>query len=603
MPLDYFRRASFVCLCVYSAILSLAYHFGYLGVDFKKASKSALSFDSGFLVLARTPSQEGWGGWIFEGQILRSPMRGLVLARFPRNFPLVDVRPGDIVWVSGKLIIPEPARNPGDFDVRSFFSIHGISYRIDAYSLKFVARSLSPRWRIFSWAAVFRKSIQGAFGSRFDPVKARLLSGMVLGLKGRLPKTLNRQIQNAGVMHLLVPSGTKVALILAGIWFLGYRMSLRPLPRWGLAALAGSFYAIAVGGEPPYVRALLAALFFEWGLRSGRDAVPFQALVLSAWSELLWDPMSLFSMGFQMSYAAAFGLILGFPHLEGYSSLIKGNFPRRIIQIFGATVIVEAVLWPIFALGFGCAPFLGALANLILFPLAGAFMFGGLALWLSVLAHLEWISQILTWGLNGGLSFFCAVCRFFSGLPWSFVFLSHWSPFSLAAYYLAMFSLFLCPRWKLSAYFAAAALSVLLFGLARDLMSRSPTEITYLSLPRGQAALIQEKNRGASLVFFNANAGLVLKILRSEGVRKIRNLFLLPGSSSLEAERLASHLKILAVQRENADFQIQRGGYRFYFSSPEIQDGTRKFDIITSLRRHAVRAEINDRGIKIDASF
>ncbi len=603
MPLDYFRRASFVYLCVYIAILSLAYHFGYLGVNFKKASKPGLFFDSKFLVLAQSPSREGWGGWVFKGRILRSPLRGLVLARFPRNFPILDVRPGDMILVSGKLRVPKPARNPGDFDVRSFFSIHGISYRIDAYSSKFVARSLNVRWRVFSWAAAFRKSIQGVFSSRFDSVKARLLSGMVLGLKGRLPKTLNRQIQNAGVMHLLVPSGTKVALVLAGIWFFCYRMSLRPLARWGLAALAGSFYAIAVGGEPPYVRALLAALFFEWGLRSGRDAVPFQALVLSAWSELLWDPLSLFSMGFQMSYAAAFGLILGFPHLEKYSLMIEGNLGRRIFQILGATVIVEAVLWPIFALGFGCAPFLGALANLILFPLAGAFMFGGLALWLSVLAHLEFLSQILTWGLNRGLSFFCAVCRFFSGLPLSFVFLSHWSPSSLTAYYLAMFSLFLWPRWKLSAYCAVAALSVFLFGLAHDTIFRSRVEVTYLSLPRGQAALIQEKNRGASLVFFNANAGLVLKILRSEGVGKIRNLFLLPGSSPLSTERLASHLKISTIQRENVDFQIQKGGYRFYFSSPAIQDGTRKFDIITSLRRHAVKAEINDRGIKINASF
>ncbi len=592
-----------MCLCVYIAILSLAYHFGYLGIGFKKALQPALSFDSGFLVLAQSPSQEGWGGWIFEGKILRLPIRGLVLARFPRNFPLLDVRPGDMVLVSGELKLPEPARNPGDFDVRSFFSIHGISYRIDAYSLKFISRSIDARWKIFSWPFAFRKSIQRVFYSRLDPVKARLLSGMVLGLKGRLPKILNRQIQNAGVMHLLVPSGTKVALILAGIWFLALRASLRPFIRFCLAALAGGFYAIAVGGAPPYVRALLAALFFEWGLRSGRDAVPFQALVLSAWTELLWDPLSLFSMGFQMSYAAAFGLIIGFPHLERYSAIFKGNFGRRIFQILGATVIVEAVLWPIFALGFGCAPFLGALANLILFPLAGAFMFGGLALWLSALTHLELISQMLTWGLNQGLSFFCAVCRFFSGLPLSFVFLSHWSPFSLMAYYLALFSLFFWPRWKLTAYFAAAALSVLLFGLIRNLISQPRTAITYWSLPRGQAALIEEKTGGASLVFSRANAGVVLKILRAQGVSRIRNLFLLPGSSSFEAERLASNLKILAVQKEKADFQIQRGGYRFYFSPPEIQEGTKKFGIITSLRRHAVRAEINDRGIKIDASF
>ena len=603
MPLSYFRRASFVGLCLYMAALSAAYRFGYLGVHFTQNANSPFSFGAGFAVLVQTPSQEGWGGWTFEGRILNSRLRGRVLARFPRNFPLLDVSPGDIVWVAGKLKVPMSARNPGDFDVRSFFSTRGISYELDAYSLRLAARGLSLRWEFFSLAASFRKSVQKVFYSRLDSVYARLLSGMVLGLKGRLPKTLNRQIQDAGVMHLLVPSGTKVALVLAAIWLLGRFAALRPLVRLLIAALVGGFYAAAVGGEPPYLRALLAALFLEWGLRSGRDAVPFQALTLSAWVELLWDPMSLFSMGFQMSYAAAFGLIFGFPQFERWTAMLGKSWLKRILQILGATLIVEGVLWPIFAVGFGRAPFLGALANLILFPLAGIFMFSGLALWLSVLVHTNSLSWGLTWALNGGLSFFCAVCRFFSGLPMASIFLSHWGASSLIAYYLALFSLFFCPRWKIAAYFASGALLVLVSHFAWDMVFRPQMEITYFSLERGQAALIRGKEEGTSLVLASPSAEPILRILRSEGIARIGTLFLLPGSSFLAAQKLASHLKIISIKRESANFKIFRGAYRFYFKPPAVQDGMRKFDIINSLRRRAVRAVINNHGIKIDATF
>ncbi len=603
MPLSYFRRASFIGLCLYMAVLSAAYRFGFLGLHFSRSAKPPLAFSAGFEVLAETPSREGWGGWTFEGKILHSRLRGRVLARFPRNFPLMDVRPGEVVLVSGKLKIPASMRNPGDFDVRSFFSARGIFYELDAYSLRRISHLTSFRWLILSKAAAFQKSVQRVFGARFSAVNARLLSGMVLGLKGRLPRTLNREIQDAGVMHLLVPSGTKEVLVLAGIWFLGIVAALRPWPRFLIAALIGGFYAIAVGGEPPYLRALFAALFFEWGLRSGQDAVPFQALTLAAWAELLWNPLSLFSMGFQMSYAAAFGLILGFSRWEFQAGNKGKSYFRKMARMLGATLIVEAVLWPIFAVGFGRAPFLGALANLILFPLAGFFMFGGLFLWASEFLHVSFLSGVLMGALNGGLSFFCFVCRFFSRLPFSSVGLSHWDGISVLVYYLLILAFFLAPHWKSSLFLVF--LAALIFASRAFIVQihQPDLEAIYFSLDHGQAALIREKGNSPSLILANAHAGPLIKILRSEGVSKIRTLFLLPGSSFLDAGKLAAHLKILSIERKNADFQIVRGGAHFYFQPPGLQEGSRKFDIITPLRRHAVRAAIKARKITIDETF
>ena len=585
------------------AILSVAYRFGYLGVHFARNARPPLYFGASFEILAKPPGREGWGGWTFEGKILNSRLQGLVLARFPRNFPLADLSPGDIVWVKGQLKTPEPARNPGDFDVRSFFSVNGISYELNAYALHWVSHPINARWTVLSWAASFRKSLQKAFNSRLNGVDARLLSGMVLGIKGRLPKILNRQIQDAGVMHLLVPSGTKVALVLAGVWFLGRLAALRPFPRLFIAALGGGFYAAAVGGDPPYTRALFAALFFEWGLRSGKDAVPFQALTLAAWVELLWNPLSLFSMGFQMSYAAAFALIIGFSHWERGEKARGKSWLGRVSQILGATLIVEIALWPIFAVGFGRAPFLGALANLILFPLAGAFMLGGIFLWLSVLMRIELLSCLLTWALKGELSFFCGVCRFFSGLPFSFVYLSRWNEVSILVYYLFVLAVLIAPKWKVSASLASLALMIFVFHKFIVKVSQPLLEVSYFSLDDGQAALICEKGHEPSLVLSSRKTGAILRILHSKGIRKIKTLFLLSPASLAGAENLATHLKIASISRESADFKISRGVWRFYFQPPMIQEGGRKFDIINSLRRRAVRAKIYNRGIKINATF
>jgi competence protein ComEC len=604
MPLGYFSRVSFILVAVYMTVLVFFHHLGLFSPRVSSELRPCLGhFEAGFEVLATTPAKEGWGGWAFEGEIVGYGSGQRLLTRFPKNFPMKDVRPGDYVFLSGKLERPRGPRNPGDFDVRGFLADRGIEFILTGFSIDIMGRSLNPRWILLAWAAGLRKSIQDSFRKYLNPLDARLLSGMVLGLKGRLPRKLNRSIQDAGVMHLLVPSGTKVALVLAGIWLFCYALSLRPISRFICCVGGGGFYTLAVGGDPPYFRALCAALILELGLRLGRDAVPFQALVLSAWLSLLLNPLALFSMGFQMSYLATFGLIVAMPSFEKFWPAFLPPWALALIRMGLATGIVEILLWPIFALGFGRAPFLGALANIVLLPFAALFMAGGFLLWALSSARFLTLSFLCAWGIKKWLLVFCAICRLFARLPFAALELSHWSAAYVAVYYLAAGAFLVIPRLKVSLLLAALAF---LFGVSNFYLNQinaPKLSVLYLSLSRGEAAIVSERGEAPVLILKGSSSGPIIGVLRAEGIRFLKKVVIL-GNDPIgfrAIEGLSARVGISAIVVEKKSFKICQGHVCLSFGPPGVQRGEEKFDIIDSLRHRAVEVATNGDWIKIKA--
>lgn len=584
------------------ALLAFLHRRGFFGLPLDSELRPCLGrYDAGFLVLAETAPKEGWGGWAFEGKIVGLGPRQRLLARFPGNFPIQDARPGEYLFLSGKLERPRGPRNPGSFDVRGFLSDRGIQFILTTFSISGMGMRPGLGWTLENWAAAMRMSMRESFRRFLSPLDAGLLSGMTLGLKGRLPRKLRRAIQDAGVMHLIVPSGTKVALVLIGIWSLCYAASLGPVWRLIFCMALGGFYALAAGGDPPYLRALGAALFLEGGVRLGRDVDPFQALVLSAWTALIVDPLTLFSMGFQMSYAATFGLIVAMPAFERLWPRTWPPWIRYACRMGLATAIVEILLWPIFALGFGRAPFLGATANIILFPLAAFFMFGGFLLWVLNLAPCLPLALAVAWSLQKGLFIFCVICRFFSALPYAALELSHWSGVGVLAYYLAAGAFLLIPRFRASAILAF--LAALLWASHRCLILTQQPELSvlYLSLPRGEAAIVKERGKPPFLAVKDAPAGVVAGVLRAEGIGALGKIVV--GGDDSKGSRLVkaigSRVSISSVVKGERVLRICRSRVCFGFDPPIVQRDSRKFDIISSLRRHAVEVSTNGNWVRI----
>lgn len=227
-------------------------------------------------------------------------------------------QPGNFLMVKArKLVRPKPALNPNQMDYAEYLRRRGIGWTIylPAGSFRTLNKkahtTLLPRPARVSQKAdsVLRAYLGG--GESYGLVKA-----MLLGRRDDLGPDLLQSYASAGAIHVLAVSGLHV-----GVLFLLLSLSLGWLKKWcwgrgvyvlSIVALLGT-YALITGLSPSVVRASLMCAVLAIAQTVNRKHHSLNALALSAFLILLLDPLSLFSVGFQLSYAAVAGILLLYP--------------------------------------------------------------------------------------------------------------------------------------------------------------------------------------------------------------------------------------------------------------------------------------------------
>ncbi|MGC8905638.1 ComEC/Rec2 family competence protein [Thermus sp.] len=278
--------------------------------------------------------REGFTEW--EGHRLR-------LKSFPH---LAD----GVYRLQGYLAPPEPRRNPGGFDERTWLRSLGVRGVFHVERAEALALLPDPRgpWR-------------ARLAAGLSPPAKEVVEGVVLGDKGGL-EALYPLFQRAGLAHLLAASGQNVG-VLAGSLVL----ALFPLGRFRyLAALALlPLYLYLAGPSPSLVRASLMAGLSLLGLFLGLGgAGVLQALGVALFLQLLLLPEALLGLGLQLSYLAVLGLALVLPALR-----LPPGARGYLLGSLAAGLAAQAFLLPLLLHHFGFLPLLSPLTNLLALPL------------------------------------------------------------------------------------------------------------------------------------------------------------------------------------------------------------------------------------------
>ncbi|MBI5242657.1 MAG: ComEC/Rec2 family competence protein [Elusimicrobia bacterium] len=542
MPLSYFKRPAAVLLVLAILLLAGLKSRGFFRVSAPEELRPYLWKDGvclgGTALSGFATKLQGDRVW-FKAQEaalgcakkeeewlkLKRPVK--VMAYLPPGDTLTPrVLPGAKARLDGRLRLPRSPANPGEFDEKAFLEERGAPLVFSARKVALAEEKIPWAKLPWAWAAQAHRSVHEYLCARFPAETAAVLEGFLLGYKGRLSPETNRAVQDAGVMHLLVPSGAKVAFVLGLAFLLGGRFGLRRALRFGAAAAIGAFYVLAVGGEPPYTRAYFCALAMMLACAFERESGAFQGLVLSALATLALRPRDLFSAGFQMTYAAVLGLQLSLPRWT-----LPHRWPRWVRLAAGALLasfVVQMMLWPTFAAYFGRGSLAGLFVNILLIPASGAVMLSALLSWAFWALGAAPAEALAAWAASGLAQAFLCACRFFAGLPWAAVDLAPMTPLAIAAYYLAAFGVLALPRWRASAAAWAAS-----GALALALWAAKPKprfEALLLSQPNGRAALLRLPDGATALLDGRIRAGLLKDVLQAEGLERFDQLWLREGA-------------------------------------------------------------------------
>jgi len=279
-------------------------------------------------------------------------------------FSSLGARAGDTVQVTGQFSMPQPPMNPGETDKRLYAAQDGVIGRLhvpDPSLVESVNRSDAPSSPIGVAVSVFAR-VQAAMRSRArealaaalpiehdrraaarDSSGRALLIAMLLGEREVGYDEADEAFRRLGLVHLVAISGFNLAILAGLVLFVirltGSRGRVEPL----VVAAIVTAYMIVVPAEAPVLRSGITVLCFLAAEASGRR---YDRLGMLGWVAvllLLWRPMDLWSLGFQLSFGIVAALLwLGrFAEARLFGVPLRGviNPPRA--GLFGRVSIVR----------------------------------------------------------------------------------------------------------------------------------------------------------------------------------------------------------------------------------------------------------------------
>lgn len=278
--------------------------------------------------------------------------------------------------------------NPNQFDYKNYLNKHYVYHQLTTKKSHLLSTP-SKHITVFGMADNIRQHINNKIKAyNFSTDELAIFNALLLGQRQNINSTLSKSYANAGVIHILAVSGLHVGIIL---WILNF--ILKPLERFKygtfikailLVCIMWSF-AIIAGLSASVTRAVSMFSIVSIAMHLKRPTNIYNTLAISVFIILLFKPLFLFDVGFQLSYLAVIAIVAINPFLH---TLWKPKFwiTNKLWHTFTVSISAQLGIIPLSLFYFHQFPGLFFISNLVIIPVLGIIlMFGVLVILLSVL--------------------------------------------------------------------------------------------------------------------------------------------------------------------------------------------------------------------------
>jgi len=352
--------------------------------------------------------------------------------------------------------------------------------------------------------SALRKRLLGTISERFqDPrtdhirQEGAVLEALLLGERGHLDEKTSQEFQASGLYHLLAISGAHIAILTLFLYTLLRRLGLPEGIRCILMLFALFFFSLLVEGRPSVIRACLMASLYLVGKTLWKDVNLLNTLASAALILLFIQPATVFSLGFQLTFAATLSIIL-------FQSRIKHFLPRlpfRLHEVLAVTLAAQAGVLSFSVRAFHRVTWVPLLLNAAALPLVAGIMASGYV-FLFIAGLLPGLAEPAAWPVRVLLSTLLTLARMGSRIP-LVTYRVPTPPMLVCAAYT-----FFLLAWRLPRYFKGQnrilslgfGVSLLLLILHPFSPERSDLAISFIDVGSGDAILVEMPGRETMLV-------------------------------------------------------------------------------------------------------
>lgn len=496
---------------------------------------------------------------------------------FLRNNEIV-LSAGDRIAFRSRIRQPQNRGNPGEFDWASYCRNEGIMWLVSVMkpdSVLVIHRGLKwhPSALLFDTRESMRLFLDrntGRFLGRWVTDESTkdvrtFLKGIVLGDRSEIGYKVRSTFADSGLAHTLSASGVHVAIVVL-LALISVKVAVRAVPGillWiplgKIAALASMpvmiAYCMLVGSGAPAVRSTIMGIVFALAVLSNRRWDSFNSLIVAGLVILLWYPLSLFAVDFQLSFIAVAGILLVSPPFMAYvreafatdpeqsHSLSEqrptGRFRRWIIGlvlVIGTSVGATLAVTPLVLQVFHSFPVYTLVANVLADSLLTVALFFGLC---------GSVAGLISSTMGAVVMLPAEVCSYLTlrlaelvaSMPYSTFKVGHLT----VPEYAALWGLIACIVWgirkpgltSLKAVAAALCILVVTVTLSSWFSEKPALKVTFLNVGKADAAFVQPRGSRGILIdgglrneHFDSGASIILPFLRWSGNQTVDGMII-----------------------------------------------------------------------------
>ncbi len=227
------------------------------------------------------------------------------------------------------------------------------------------------------------KSLYSAISKQIDRItynteNQAILKAFILGEKRDLDNNIKDNFRKSGVAHTLSLSGLHVGIIWSGIYYLFYIL-LFWLEKKDIilyiSIIIIAVYIILTGASPSIVRGGVMLSLFNISSIYNRRKDHISSLFWVAFFIAISNPKAIYSISFQLSFAAVSGILFLYPTINksiiqiiGEEDGIIKKILKSILQLCGVSIACQITTLPICLYYFGQSSPHFLISNLVVIP-------------------------------------------------------------------------------------------------------------------------------------------------------------------------------------------------------------------------------------------
>lgn len=258
---------------------------------------------------------------------------------------------GDLIVLQSAIKRIEPPLNPDAVDFQWYWHLQNIHYQCFIHFDDFKTLGYEYGKPLISFALNAQSYFLSIFKQHLQSEdEYAVASALIIGNKEAISEDIKNAYIETGAMHILAISGMHFILIFGRVeWFFNlYKSGNRHWRRFKALALIIIIilFALLTGLGASIVRAAIMSISGVLGRTWNREVSIFNSIAASAFILLLWNPLWLFDIGFQLSYAAVIGIALWGKGVQKWL-LLENKILRAIWDNISIGLVAQLAVAPL----------------------------------------------------------------------------------------------------------------------------------------------------------------------------------------------------------------------------------------------------------------